>query len=387
MSQLYSETEPVLRHGDLHDDHDDSHLDDNDLGGPSSRRHDAAARAHLTRLQERRERPRAASLWTMVKRTLRAAFAECIGTFILAFFTLYATKVAQTLEPNTVDPVRVLFIALIFGCVYGAALYALSYDGVGGKPNVRQLNPAVSLVLFGMGRMKLLDSAIFVAAQIAGAALSVVVAPLCWPDGDALAPIVFLSSTNGQVAASILVGLLFFVVVIFTFFDRTRLNIRQTDHYFTLQASAAAAAAAPHREQRPQSQHETNCLLALAAATATAGVLAPVTYDFANPALSLAFAITLNKWGWVPLAGPYLAALCAIVVGRLCDWQLDHIRAVFSDAGRGAAGAGAGAAGGAINNEGKHARGARRSAAAAAAAAGGGVQMGAVMDHAQMDDL
>jgi len=365
MTSIYGDSEPMLRHSDPQLD-DDINEPDDSAGA------DAAALAHMTRLQERRERPRAASMLTTVKRTLRAAFAELLGSFLLGFFTIYASKMGQTLEGNPLDPTRILFVALVYGCVYGAAVYALSYDGVSGKPNIRQLNPAVSIVLLGTGRMRFVDTLIFVAVQIGGAALAALVAPLCWPAGESMQPSVSLVTVNGQVAGSILIGLLFLLIVVFTFFDRTRVSIRQPDHLFTLQSSPSA----PHREQRPQSQHETNCLLALVAAAACAGALSPVTHDYMNPAISLSFGILTRHWHWVPLACPYLAALCAALLARLGDLQLDYVRSVFSDGG--------GARGGASLNGGAK-RGSRRAAAAAGGA--GGVQMGVVMDVSHMDDL
>ncbi len=386
MSELYGENEPMMRHS-LGDDtplpHGFDGEDDSTAGAAAE-----AEAAHLARIQERRERPRAPSTWTMVKRALRAAFAEFVGTFVLGFVTLSTVATASLLDPSAQNMSRVLVVACAYGFAYGSLVYALSYDGAAGKPNVRQLNPALTVTLTLLGRMRVVDGLTFLCSQYAGAWLAIAAVLGCYP--DKIAKMTLLGTEAGRASASVLVGMLLLLLVTFTFFDRVRLHIRQGDSLFT--HHPARPAAHPHREQRPQSQHETNCLLALASSTACAGVLAPVSHDFCNPALSLGVCYLTSQWDWIPLAGPFIAALAAAIVGKLCDWQFELIRGVFADPARGAvngggaagahggAGAGAGAgAGGAGAGQGKP-RGARRAAGA------GAVQMGPVMDD-QYDDL
>lgn len=284
-----------------------------------------------------------------------AALAEFVGTFMLAFVTIAAAKTGMLLlytdGETKLSLMFFLYTALVYGMSYAAIVYALSFDGAGGKPNVRQLNPAVSIALVLMSRIRFLDFVVFVLAQAAGGWVGYVITPMALPHerpGSSTKSLVYTlsdASLTNQLLASSFVSFVFILVVLLTFFDKARVSIRQDDQ-------SISAVALEHKEQKPQTQHEINCLIVLSVAVACAAVVHPFTFDFCNPIMAMGFSYLYGKWGIAANVGPYIGAVVAMLFGRLCDWQLVWVKDLYGSASRAAAagaarrrgrGAGAGA--------------------------------------------
>ena len=87
--------------------------------------------------------------------------AECIGTFVLVFFTCGTAAVVgcSGAEPNTAYALT----ALAFGLVIVAMAYSI------GNVSGCHINPAVSIAMLVSGRMSVKDFAGYVIAQFVGA--------------------------------------------------------------------------------------------------------------------------------------------------------------------------------------------------------------------------
>jgi len=223
-----------------------------------------------------------------------------------------------------------LYVATVYGMTYGAIVYSLSFDAK--RANIRHCNPAVTIAVYLMGRMKLADFFIYLACQYAGAWAATGLAPFAFPasvaTGNEMRKIdiskLVLSGIElkHQLVASILVSIVFLVVLLLTFFDRSSPVIRQDDADILSRPLDA-------KEQKPQTQHEINCLIALSAAVAATAVVLPISPDFMNPVLAMSFSFLSAKWLLAPNLGPFAASIFAMAFGRLADLQLKWLRSVY----------------------------------------------------------
>ncbi len=316
----------------------------------------------MTARGKKRKEKRTPPFGTSLKRILRSALAELIGTFVLVFITIAATYVGLALENRKLSVALLLYIALAHGMAYASIVYALSFDGSGGRPNIRQLNPGVSLALVLMLRIKVLDCIVFILSQYAGAWIAIAVTPYALPPNPALANLHLekgLTLTH-EILASIFVSFVFILIILLTFFDKSRVSIRQDDQ-------ALDEVPVEFKEQKPQTQHEINCLIALAIALACTAVVTPFSLDYMNPVLAMGFSYLRGSWPVSTNVGPFVGAIVAMLVGRLCDWQLDWIKSLY-----GGRTAGSGTA---LGNRRRPARRGENANANAAAAADGQVQL------------
>lgn len=97
---------------------------------------------------------------------LSAALAELVATFLLVFITLTALYSAHMVGDDALQTGSLLMIALAYGLTYGCLVYALSLNGGGYVPSVRQINPAVTLALYLLGKIDAVKATIMLVAQV-----------------------------------------------------------------------------------------------------------------------------------------------------------------------------------------------------------------------------
>ena len=97
---------------------------------------------------------------------LSAALAELVATFLLVFITLTALYSSNMVGDDALQTGSLLMVALSYGLTYGCLVYALSLNGGGYVPSVRQMNPAVTLALYLLGKIDAVKALIIVAAQV-----------------------------------------------------------------------------------------------------------------------------------------------------------------------------------------------------------------------------
>ena len=105
-----------------------------------------------------------------VSHTTRKAFAELIGSALLAATVVGSGIAAQTLSPDDTG-LQLLENAVITGGVLVALILALG-------PVSAAFNPVVTLVELALGALSARLAALLIAAQVAGCCLGVVVANL-----------------------------------------------------------------------------------------------------------------------------------------------------------------------------------------------------------------
>jgi glycerol uptake facilitator-like aquaporin len=105
-----------------------------------------------------------------VSELTRKAFAELVGSALLAATVVGSGIAAQTLSPDDVG-LQLLENAVITGGVLVALILALG-------PVSAAFNPVVTLVERALGAITTAQAAVFVAAQVAGCCLGVIVANL-----------------------------------------------------------------------------------------------------------------------------------------------------------------------------------------------------------------
>jgi MIP family channel proteins len=134
--------------------------------------------------------------------------AELIGTFALVFAGCGAV-ITNRLMPDSVTPVG---IALVFGAVVGAMIYAL------GPISAAHFNPAVTLGFAATRRFPWAHVPAYVVAQVAGALAASLLHRALYPHGAA-AEVAFGATLPkvGPVAALVLEGVLtFFLMLVIT---------------------------------------------------------------------------------------------------------------------------------------------------------------------------
>ena len=111
--------------------------------------------------------------WALENKDGISAFWEFIGTFLFLFLALTSVQTAFTLDtikPEPLSPLTVLFISTAFGLSLMTAI-AMVGDVSGGH-----LNPAVSLSLAASGHIPFPRALLYILAQCAGASLAAAIA-------------------------------------------------------------------------------------------------------------------------------------------------------------------------------------------------------------------
>lgn len=123
-------------------------------GGPMPAR--ATAHAAAARLP-------AGSFRTYV---VSAGLAEFFGSFFLVYLGLCAVYASNMIGDDALQTGSMLMISLCYGFTYGCVVYAFSINGGGYMPSIRQLNPALSVSLYLLGRVDLVKTVVTILAQV-----------------------------------------------------------------------------------------------------------------------------------------------------------------------------------------------------------------------------
>lgn len=301
------------------------------MGGVDADVHDGEPQEAVAPAPRRRQR-RPIPTSVVVKRSIRAGVAEFVGTFILCFLTLAAAHVGRTFDSSQpITSYFLIYMGMVYGMTYASVVYSLSFDGPGNKADIRQLNPALTLALVILGRIKWVESIIYILAQMAGAWVSYAITPLTLPTQDSFHKLTLDSAgVSHQLIASCFVSFIFILAVILTLFGKQRVSIRQDD-------ASLAVIPFDFKEQKPQTQHEISCLIVLALSVACAAVVHPFTFDFSNPVIAMGISYARGTWSLAPNIGPFIGAIVATLFAKLCDIQMDALKDLYAPRGVSAA--------------------------------------------------
>jgi glycerol uptake facilitator-like aquaporin len=270
-------------------------------------------------------------------RAVRAVIAELIGSFFLAFITIAGIAIAAFLTDDAIDVARILVTSLMYGLTYGILVYALSFDNEQ-KPNIRHLNPAVTLAMLVRGALSPALAATYMLAQYLGAwtAVFIVIHTLPPPaqsftltGSGFLNPAVLISGVDlsHQIGASILVGTFFIVIASVTLYDFVTLPLIPDETYALVTSTGVEVS----EEHRPQSPHEVNTLVFMFTAVVCSALLAPISQDYMNPAMGMVLTHMTGAWYWAPCTIPFITALVAGVVTRGTDYQADLVQTYYGE--------------------------------------------------------
>ena len=157
-------------------DEDDLSLADSQegLGSPpaSQRDEDAASMLSNSSSNSASSGPSArarASAGSFKSFLLSAALAEFVGTFFLIFIGLSALYCAAMIGADALSTGSLLMLAIGYGFSYGTLVYAFSLNGGGYVPSIRQMNPALTLCLYLLGKLDAVKAGVIVVAQVRAA--------------------------------------------------------------------------------------------------------------------------------------------------------------------------------------------------------------------------
>lgn len=130
--------------------------------GAGSSRHGggaASSSAHLA------SRPRL-SVGSFRAFLLSSALAELFASFFLTYLGLAAIYASNGVGDDALRSGSLLFVALGYGFSYGCLVYSFSLNGGGYLPSIRQMNPAVTLGLYLVGKIDAIKGITIVIAQV-----------------------------------------------------------------------------------------------------------------------------------------------------------------------------------------------------------------------------
>jgi glycerol uptake facilitator-like aquaporin len=148
-----------------------------------------------------------------------ACLSEFLSTFFLAFVGLSTLHAATLVGEDALSTGSILMNGLGHGFTYGALVYALSNNGGGYFPSIRQMNPALTLSLYLLGKLDSIKSFFIIASQTVGTILGTLLVWMCF-DFHTLRVFELFDGTNiwQQLFMSIFVSFLFFFILRITNF-------------------------------------------------------------------------------------------------------------------------------------------------------------------------
>jgi glycerol uptake facilitator-like aquaporin len=154
---------------------------------------------------------------------IKKAVSEFIGTFVLLFFGLSMIIIEQIKRSNYDS----LTIAFAFSVIMIVLVIML------GRISGAQFNPAVSIGYFVVGKMTLVETAVYVGSQIAGGlAAGLILTAIFIKNADlgAVNPDITLISTRSEMGIGALIVIIEFVVsfvLMFTYIHCTKKKINR----------------------------------------------------------------------------------------------------------------------------------------------------------------
>jgi len=108
-------------------------------------------------------------------------FAEFIGTFFLVFVGVSAIFCSSAITLEVLEVSRLFYVSFTYGMVYASLMYTLSFS----SPNdryARHLNPAVSLSVFLLGRLKFRRMILYIFVQLIGGLIAIGIVHISTPN-------------------------------------------------------------------------------------------------------------------------------------------------------------------------------------------------------------
>jgi len=242
--------------------------------------------------------------------------AELLGSFFVIFVglgTMYASAVV-TFDVVTTD--RLLMSYLAYGMAYGAVIYAFSYPAGDSRhvPNVRHINPAITMVLILTGRFSIGKTILYLMAQVTGACLAVLSIFYCTPfqkrDITTAYPLADGVLPYHQWVMELIVSSISIFFIVMVNFSAV---VWQKQPPVT---SAVTESAAP-------TNHELNCVVTGAIVFVCSLVAAPISGGFMNPLFPLGIGILSNNYQVAALVCPLIAAPIALLFGLIFGFKID----------------------------------------------------------------
>jgi len=242
--------------------------------------------------------------------------AELVSCFMLIFLGLGAVYSSAIVTFDVVTTDRVLYIALAYGMVFSACIYAFSYPAADSRavPNIRHLNPAMTLVLLLTGRFGIGKTILYWIAQVTGAGLAVISIYYCTP----------LSKTDIHTAYPLLDGvqtwqmwLMEFVVSIMVLFALLMTNFAAVA--WKKQPSIRSRV----DEDTQLTNHELNSLTSGFIIFAAIFAAGPISGGYVNPLFGLGIGILNGTYKASSLVAPLAAVVVALLFGLIYGFKFD----------------------------------------------------------------
>lgn len=95
-----------------------------------------------------------------------ALVSEALAMYFLVCLGLSAVYSSNLVGDDALSTGSLLMVAIGYGSAYGCIVYCFSLNGGGYVPSIRQLNPALTVALFLMGKLDAVKTGLFTAAQV-----------------------------------------------------------------------------------------------------------------------------------------------------------------------------------------------------------------------------
>jgi len=272
-----------------------------------------------------------------------ATVAEFFASFFVVFLGLGGVYASAIVTNDMVQTDRLLYNALCYGMVcdiawspfqhvaavkrcglvvenshvyvrcliwqaLGGALYTFSYPTGDNRnyPNIRHMNPALTLLLTVFGNFGIGKAILYWLAQLCGTGLAVMTVYYCTPFStrDVTSSYPQLENVSGlnEWMMELATSFTFFVTILMTSFHHWR------------DASKQPSVLSPLAENSPFTNHEINCVIAAAITFACALVGGPVSGGYMNPLFALGIGILSDVYKVSAFMGPIIAVVLAMFV-------------------------------------------------------------------------
>jgi len=233
--------------------------------------------------------------------------AEFFAVFFVVFIALGAVYASAIVTVDVVKTDRNLYMALAHGFAYAGALYTFSYPKSDTRhyPNVRHINPALTLLLTIFGKFGVAKLILYWIAQTAAAGLAVMAVYYCTPfstkDVTTIYPLLEDVSLMNQWFMNTIASFIVLLAILMTSFHHWR-------------QSKQPSVLSPLAENSPFTNHELNCVMAGAVVFVCALIAAPICGGYMNPLFAIGIGILSDQYPLGAFICPFIGAFLAFVV-------------------------------------------------------------------------
>lgn len=252
---------------------------------------------------------------------VRVLSAEFIGVFFLVFIALGSVYTSSIITFDVVTVDRMLLFSLAYGLAYASSVYGFSFASPDKRvpPNMRHLNPAVTLGLFLSFKLTVRQFLLYVLSQLAGAGLAVFLLFYIAPIDKRTVTTAFMLGDG------VTISMMWMMEVITSYISVLVILMTSFGHMAPVKKPASAILDAEHDEEAPQTHHEINCIISGAVILVCSVVAAPVSGGFMNPLLAVGVSILSGIDYTAPYLAPLLGSLLAVVTGVIFGFKVPLI--------------------------------------------------------------